>query len=153
MSSIKINGIDRDTTALDPQMPLLWYLRDVLGFTGTKFGCGVSQCGACTVLVGTDAIRSCITKIQDVGGPVTTIEGIGASQLHPVQKAWIEGQVAQCGYCQSGQIMLAASLLAQNPNPTAEEIDGYMSANICRCGTYNEIRTAVKRAVEIAAGG
>ena len=153
MPSIKVNNVSHDLSGVDLKMPLLWYLRDQLGLTGTKFGCGVSMCGACTVLIGEDAVRSCITKLQDVGAPVTTIEGLGAAQLHPVQKAWIEHQVPQCGYCQSGQILLAASLLQQNSSPTEAQIDEFMSANLCRCGTYNEIRDAVKRAAELAAGG
>ena len=152
MASITVNNVVHDISGVDPNMPLLWYLRDVLGLNGTKFGCGVSMCGACTILIGRDAVRACITKIRDVGAPVTTIEGLGANQLHPVQRAWGEIQVPQCGYCQSGQMMLAASLLAQNATPTAPEVDEYMSAYICRCGTYNEIRDAVLRAAELANG-
>jgi isoquinoline 1-oxidoreductase alpha subunit len=147
VAKIKINGVDHDITGVDPKMPLLWYLRDVVGLTGTKFGCGVAMCGACTVLIGEDPVRSCVTQIQDVGDKVTTIEGLGQpGNLHKVQQAWVDEQVPQCGYCQSGQICLAVGLLAQNPSPSDEDIDGYMSANLCRCGAYNEIRAAVKRA-------
>lgn len=153
MATIKINNVVHDISGVDPKTPLLWYIREQLGLTGTKFGCGLSMCGACTVLIGTDAVRSCVTKIQDVSAPVTTIEGVGATQLSPVQRAWQEIQVPQCGYCQSGQILAATSLIAQNPNPSPEQIDEFMSGNLCRCGTYNEIRAAVKRAVELSSGG
>jgi len=152
MATINVNNVSHDLAGVDPKMPLLWYLREHLGFTGTKFGCGVSQCGACTVLINGDPIRSCITKVQDVLGKVVTIEGLGAAQLSPVQKAWMEMQVPQCGYCQSGQILLATSLLKQTPNPTSEDIDSFMSQNLCRCGTYNEIRAAIVRAAELAGG-
>ena len=131
----------------DPQMPLLWALRDIAGLTGTKFGCGVAACGACTVLVEGVATRSCVTAISDVTGPVTTIEGIGSPEtLHRVQQAWIDEQVAQCGYCQSGQIMSAVALLESNPAPTDADIDDAMSGNLCRCGTYPRIRAAIRRA-------
>lgn len=153
MATITINGEPHDLTGIDPKMPLLWYLRDKVGLTGTKFGCGLSMCGACTVLIGGDPIRSCITKLQDVGGAVTTIEGLAGADLHPVQKAWVELQVPQCGYCQSGQILTTVALLAQNADPSTEDIDAFMSGNLCRCGTYNEIRAAVKRAAELTAAG
>jgi isoquinoline 1-oxidoreductase alpha subunit len=131
----------------DPQMPLLWALRDIAGLTGTKFGCGVAACGACTVLVDGVPIRSCVTAVGDVTGAVTTIEGIGSpATLHRVQQAWIDEQVAQCGYCQSGQIMSAVALLEGNPAPTDADIDEAMSGNLCRCGTYPRIRAAIRRA-------
>ena len=131
----------------DPQMPLLWALRDIAGLTGTKFGCGVAACGACTVLVDGAPVRSCVTPAGDVTGEVTTIEGIGSPEnLHTVQKAWIEEQVAQCGYCQSGQIMSAVALLQGNPAPTDAEIHDAMAGNLCRCGTYPKIKAAIKRA-------
>jgi isoquinoline 1-oxidoreductase subunit alpha len=131
----------------DPQMPLLWALRDIAGLTGTKFGCGVAACGACTVLVEGVATRSCVTAVGDVTGPVTTIEGVGSPEtLHRVQQAWIDEQVAQCGYCQSGQIMSAVALLEGNPAPTDADIDDAMSGNLCRCGTYPRIRAAIRRA-------
>ncbi len=130
-----------------PDMPLLWVLRDELGLAGTKFGCGVAACGACTVHVGGQAVRSCVTPVADVDGPVTTIKGIGTPQaLSIIQQAWIENQVAQCGYCQSGQIMQAAALLAENPAPTDDDIDAAMEGNLCRCGTYPRIRAAIHAA-------
>ncbi len=130
-----------------PDMPLLWVLRDELGLTGTKFGCGVAACGACTVHVGGRAVRSCVTAVADVDGPVTTIEGIGAPQaLSVIQQVWIDNQVAQCGYCQSGQIMQAVALLAENPAPTDSDIDAAMGGNLCRCGTYPRIRAAIHAA-------
>ena len=130
-------------------MPLLWVLRDELGITGPKYGCGIAQCGACTVLVNGSAVRSCQLSIGDLNGEVTTIEGLGTPDLlHAVQKAWIDHQVAQCGYCQSGQIVHAASLLATNPDPSDEQIDAVMSGNLCRCGTYPRIRAAVKTAAK-----
>ncbi len=153
MAKITVNKVVHDLAGVDMKMPLLWYLREQLGFTGTKFGCGVSMCGACTVLIDQDPTRSCVTKLEDVGGAVTTIEGLGAETLHPVQQAWIEKQVPQCGYCQAGQMLLACGLLTENPAPSADEVDTYMSENLCRCGTYNEIRAAVLRAAEIASGG
>ena len=133
---------------IDEDMPLLWVLRDELGITGPKFGCGIAQCGACTVHVDGQAIRSCVTRATQVEGrEITTIEGLGTPDaLHAVQAAWIEEQVAQCGYCQSGQIMAAASFLETNYDPTDEQIDQAMSANLCRCGTYPRIRKAVKSA-------
>ena len=134
----------------DPQMPLLWALRDIAGLKGTKFGCGVASCGACTVHVDGQPVRSCQTMVGDVTGEVTTIEGIGSlEKLHRVQQAWIDAQVPQCGYCQSGQIMSAVALLAEKPNPTDAEIDEAMSGNLCRCGTYPRIRAAIRRAAII----
>jgi len=136
----------------DPSTPLLWLLRDSLGLTGTKFGCGMALCGACTVHLDGKAIRSCVSPLARVAGKrVTTIEGLSANLSHPLQRAWIEVDVPQCGYCQSGQIMSAAVLLAQNAKPTDKDIDEAMSGNICRCGTYTRIRKAIHRAAEIAA--
>jgi isoquinoline 1-oxidoreductase subunit alpha len=132
---------------VEDDMPLLWVLRDELGITGPKYGCGIAVCGACTVHVNGMPIRSCSIRVGDVSGNVTTIEGLASSgALHPVQAAWIEHQVAQCGYCQSGQIMAAASLLNRKRDPTDEDIDRAMSANLCRCGTYQRIRAAIKTA-------
>ena len=132
---------------IDPTMPLLWVLRDVLNLTGTKFGCGMGLCGACTVQLDGEAVRSCVTPAGSVGRKkITTIEGLAAEGLHPVQQAWIAEQVPQCGYCQPGQIMQAASLLARNPHPTRDQIDAGMTGNICRCATYQRIRRAVERA-------
>ena len=143
---INVNGTLHDISE-DPEMPLLWALRDVLGLTGTKYGCGVAMCGACTVHIDGEAFRSCAIAIRDVTGEVRTIEALGTRDApHPVQAAWTEHQVAQCGYCQSGQIMQAAALLAVTPDPTDTEIDDAMSGNICRCGTYPRIRAAVKEA-------
>lgn len=131
----------------DPQIPLLWALRDIGKLKGTKFGCGIAACGACTVLIDGVAVRSCITPLGDVTGAVTTIEGVGTPEvLDRVQRAWIDEQVAQCGYCQSGQIMSAVALLAANPQPSDADIDEAMSGNLCRCGTYPRIRAAIKRA-------
>lgn len=145
---ITVNGRAHDIDAM-PDMPLLWVLRDELNITGPKYGCGVSQCGACTVHVNGEAVRSCQVLIGDLDGEVTTIEGLGTPEaLHPVQEAWVEHQVAQCGYCQSGQIMQAAELLELNSNPTDEDIDFAMSGNLCRCGTYPRIRAAVKTAAK-----
>ena len=143
---LTINGdtIDLD---VDPAMPLLWALRDVAGLKGTKFGCGVASCGACMVLVDGVATFSCVTAIGDVEGEIRTIEGLATDGvLHPVQQAWIDEQVPQCGYCQSGQIMAAVALLEENPQPTDDDIDTAMSGNLCRCGTYSRIRSAIKRA-------
>ena len=132
---------------VEPDMPLLWVLRDELGITGPKYGCGIAQCGACTVHVDGTAVRSCQLPVGSLTGEVQTIEGLGTpDSMHVVQEAWVEHQVAQCGYCQSGQIMQAASLLATQPNPTDEQIDTAMSGNLCRCGTYPRIRAAVKTA-------
>lgn len=145
---LTVNGKLLSTTD-DPRTPLLWVLRDTFGFTGTKFGCGIAQCGACTVMVNGEAVRSCVTPIARVAGTrVTTIEGLSNDNSHPVQKAWASEQVAQCGYCQPGQMMSAAALLAVNRNPSDAEIDGAVSGNICRCGTYVRIRRAIHRAAE-----
>ena len=136
---------------VDPSTPLLWVLREHLGLTGTKYGCGVSQCGACTVHLDGQPVRSCSTPISRAAGKeVTTIEGLSLNRNHPVQRAWLEIEVPQCGYCQSGQIMSAAALLKTNPNPADEDINRAMSGNICRCGTYPRIRRAIHRAAEIS---
>ena len=146
MISITVNGRRRDFDG-DGAMPLLWYLRDELGLTGTKFGCGIAACGACTVHLDGQAVRSCVTPLSGVAGKtVTTIEGLDAGGGHPVQQAWREHNVPQCGYCQSGQIMQAAALLAGTPRPTDDQIDQVMSGNICRCGTYMRIRAAIHAA-------
>jgi isoquinoline 1-oxidoreductase alpha subunit len=138
----------------DPDMPLLWVLRDLLGLIGTKYGCGVAQCGACTVHLNGEAIRSCVTKLgRAVGGQVTTIEGLSPNNDHPLQLAWIELSVPQCGYCQSGQLMAAAVLLRENPHPTDQDIDKAMSGNLCRCGTYPRIRQAIHRAARLQQEG
>ena len=138
---------------VDPQMPLLWVLRDTLNMTGTKFGCGMALCGACTVHINGEASRSCITPVSAVSGKkVTTIEGLSDDGSHPVQQAWIEIDVPQCGYCQCGQIMSAAALLSKKPHPSDADIDDFMSGNICRCGTYQRIRKAIHRAAEIQSG-
>jgi isoquinoline 1-oxidoreductase alpha subunit len=143
---LTVNGTDHEIDVED-DMPLLWVLRDTLGITGPKYGCGIAQCGACTVHVDGVAVRSCQLRIGDLDGDVTTIEGLGSPEaLHSVQAAWVEHQVAQCGYCQSGQIMQAASFLDLNPDPTDDQIDAAMSGNLCRCGTYPRIRAAVKTA-------
>ncbi|MGK9123988.1 (2Fe-2S)-binding protein [Olivibacter sp. SA151] len=135
---------------LDPNMPLLWALRDVVGLTGTKYGCGVAQCGACVVHLDGEAIRSCITKLSRVAGKhVTTIEGLSEKNDHPLQQAWAAVDVPQCGYCHSGQIMSAAVLLREKPNPSDEDIDNAMAGNICRCGTYLRIRKAIHIAAEL----
>ena len=140
---LTVNGIEHDAD-VPPEMPLLWVLRDVLGITGTKYGCGIAQCGACTVHVDGIAVRSCQLAIDDLDGEVTTIEGLGSpDNPHPVQAAWRDHQVAQCGYCQSGQIMQVASFLSLTPEPTDAEIDAALSGNLCRCGTYPRIRTAI----------
>ncbi|PYU04664.1 MAG: (2Fe-2S)-binding protein [Acidobacteria bacterium] len=137
---------------VSPEMPLLWVLRDVLNLTGTKFGCGMAFCGACTVHLNGDAIRSCMTPVSSVAGKrVTTIEGLSPDASHPVQRAWIEEDVPQCGYCQSGQIMSATAMLAKKSNPTDADIDEAMSGNICRCGTYQRIRKAIHRAAAMSA--
>jgi isoquinoline 1-oxidoreductase alpha subunit len=148
MIGLRINGKDV-TVDVAPDTPLLWVLRDSLGMTGTKFGCGVGQCGSCTVHVDGEAVRSCLEAVSGLAGKsITTIEGLADEGSHPVQKAWIAEQVPQCGYCQSGQIMTAAALLAKKPNPTDADIDEAMT-NLCRCGTYQRIR----RAIHVAAGG
>lgn len=144
--NLKINGKVRQVD-VDPSTPILWVLRDHLNMPGTKFGCGMAQCGACTVHLDGNAVRSCSLAVSAVGkGAITTIEGLSADATHPIQKAWLEHDVAQCGYCQSGQIMSATALLKSNPKPTDEDIDNAMSGNICRCGTYLRIKEAIKTA-------
>jgi isoquinoline 1-oxidoreductase alpha subunit len=146
--SLNVNGHAHKVDA-DPDTPLLWVIRDDIGLTGTKFGCGVAQCGACTVHLDGQPARSCVTPATAVGArKVTTIEGLQSKAAKAVQKAWIEHDVVQCGYCQSGQVMSAASLLASNANPTDADIDAAMAGNICRCGTYNRIRAAIKQAAK-----
>jgi aerobic-type carbon monoxide dehydrogenase small subunit (CoxS/CutS family) len=143
---LTVNG-KAQSVDVAPDTPLLWVLRDTLGLVGTKYGCGMAQCGACTVHLDGEATRSCITPVGQVGGKaIVTIEGLSADGSHPVQQAWVAEQVPQCGYCQSGQIMSAAALLASTPRPTDAEIDTAMSGNICRCGTYQRIRAAIHRA-------
>jgi isoquinoline 1-oxidoreductase alpha subunit len=150
MVKLQINGQER-TFDGDPSMPLLWYLRDELGLTGTKFGCGIAACGACTVHLDGEATRACQTAMSEAAGKaVVTIEGLDPQGNHPVQRAWRAAGVPQCGYCQSGQIMQAASLLRQSKSPSDDEIDAAMSGNICRCGTYQRIRTAIKQAAKEA---
>jgi isoquinoline 1-oxidoreductase alpha subunit len=150
---LKVNGKTLEVD-VEEDMPLLWVLRDELGITGPKYGCGVAMCGACTVHVDGVAVRSCSLQVGDVSGEITTIEGLGSPQtMHAVQAAWVEHQVAQCGYCQSGQIMAAASLLSVKAEPTDEDIDRVMSANLCRCGTYPRIRAAIKSAATKLGGG
>ena len=135
---------------VEPELPLLWAIRDEIGLTGTKFGCGIGQCGACTVHLDGGAVRGCLTPVSAAQGrSVTTIEGLDPAGVHALQRAWIEGSVPQCGYCQSGQLMSAASLLASNPSPSDADIDAAMSGNICRCGTYGRIRSAIHRAAEL----
>jgi isoquinoline 1-oxidoreductase alpha subunit len=142
--SLKINGKTKQVD-VDPSTPMLWVLRDHLNMPGTKFGCGMAMCGACTVHLDGTAVRSCSLPVSSVGkSAITTIEGLSETGTHPVQKAWIEHDVAQCGYCQTGQMMSAAALLKENPKPTDEEIDNAMSGNICRCGTYLRIKEAIK---------
>lgn len=149
MISLNVNGHTHEVDA-DPDMPLLWVIRDLLGLTGTKYGCGVAQCGACTVHLNGEAVRSCVTKVKRAEGQkVVTIEGLSANNNHPLQKAWAEIDVPQCGYCHSGQLMSAAVLLRENPHPTDKDIDDAMSGNICRCGTYLRIRKAIHLAAEM----
>ncbi|HWS10165.1 MAG TPA: (2Fe-2S)-binding protein, partial [Xanthobacteraceae bacterium] len=148
MATIRINGAPHDID-VDPQMPLLWAIRDIVGLTGTKFGCGIGACGACTVHMDGQAIRSCITPVSVADGhEIVTIEGLSADGHHPVQNAWRANNVPQCGYCQPGQIMQAAALLQQTPKPTDQQITDAMAGNICRCGTYGRIRAAIKSATE-----
>ncbi|OAV43896.1 (2Fe-2S)-binding protein [Lewinella sp. 4G2] len=148
--TLKVNGEDRQVDAT-PETPLLWILRDDLQLVGTKYGCGIGSCGACTVHVDGAAMRSCQTPISKVGtSAITTIEGLSEDGSHPVQRAWLEHDVPQCGYCQSGQMMSAASLLSNTPNPSDAEIDAGMSGNICRCGTYTRIHAAVKTAAKLS---
>lgn len=151
MITLKINGQSRQFDG-DPGMPLLWYLRDELQMTGTKFGCGIAQCGACTVLSNGKAIRSCVTTVKSAENlAITTIEGLSKNGEHPVQKAWKQMNVPQCGYCQSGQMLQAVSLLREKPKPTDQEIDAAMQGNICRCGTYQRIRQAIHLAAGVKA--
>jgi isoquinoline 1-oxidoreductase alpha subunit len=153
MSVLKING-QSYTMDADENMPLLWAIRDIAGLTGTKFGCGVAQCGACVVHLDGEAVRSCVTKLKRAEGKsITTIEGLSKNNDHPVQQAWQDIDVPQCGYCHSGQIMSAVVLLRENPNPTDEDIDNAMAGNICRCGTYPRIRKAIHNAAEIQRKG
>ncbi len=148
MATITVNGQAQEVAA-DPTTPLLWVLRDVLGMTGTKYGCGIAQCGACTVHLDGVPVRSCSIPLSAVGAKkVTTIEGLSPDGSHPVQQAWVELQVPQCGYCQSGQIMSAVALLESKPQPTDADIDQAMNGNICRCGTYQRVRAAIHRAAE-----
>ena len=148
MISLDVNGRRHDVD-VSPEMPLLWVLRDTLGLTGTKFGCGLGQCGACTVHVDVTATRACLTAVSTaVGKKITTIEGLSATSTHPLQVAWVAEQVPQCGYCQSGQIMSAAALLSKTPRPTDAQIDTAMTGNICRCGTYQRIKRAIRRAAQ-----
>jgi isoquinoline 1-oxidoreductase alpha subunit len=151
MIQLKVNGTNRQFDG-DPEMPLLWYLRDSLELTGTKFGCGAGLCGACTVHLDGTAVRSCQTTMKDAGGKnILTIEGLAAHGDHPVQKAWMQANVPQCGYCQSGQIMQAVALLKTKPKPNDHDIDEAMQGNICRCGTYQRIRQAIKKAAGVTA--
>ena len=147
-----LNGTSQSVDVV-PEMPLLWVLRDVVGLTGTKFGCGMALCGACTVHVDGQPVRSCSTSMKSVAGKkVTTIEGLSPNGTHPVQRAWMETDVPQCGYCQSGQVMSAVALLARSPKPTDAEIDEAMRGNLCRCGTYQSVRTAIHRAAQLQGG-
>ena len=153
MITLTINGVARDLD-VDPTTPLLWVIREQAGLIGTKYGCGMAQCGACTVLLNGAPIRTCVTPAQAaIGQQITTIEGIGSVEdgLHPVQQAWIDEQVPQCGYCQSGQIVSAVALLNDNPNPSDDDIDAVMKGNVCRCGTYPRIRRGIKRAARVMA--
>ena len=152
-NSLTVNGKAVDVQ-VDPQTPLLWVLREQLGLTGTKFACGMALCGACTVHVNGQAVRSCVTPLKAVAGKqITTIEGLSSDRSHPVQRAWLEIQVPQCGYCQPGQMMSAAALLAVNANPSDADIDDAMTGNLCRCGTYARIRKAIHAAAEMARSG
>lgn len=150
--TIAVNG-EEQTVDVPPDTPLLWVLRDELGLTGTKFGCGIAQCGACTVHVNGAPTRSCVTPISaSAGSSITTIEGLSEDGTHPVQQAWVEEDVPQCGYCQAGQIMSAAALLERNPSPSDDDINAAMAGNLCRCGTYVQIRKAIKRAANKQGG-
>jgi isoquinoline 1-oxidoreductase alpha subunit len=143
---VRVNGVDHELD-VDPEMPLLWALRDVLGLTGTKYGCGQALCGACAVHLDGEVVRSCVTPVRRAAGrSVTTIEGLSPDGSHPLQRAWVELGVPQCGYCQAGQIMTAAALLAKKPQPSEGDIDASLGGNLCRCGTYTRIRAAVKKA-------
>jgi isoquinoline 1-oxidoreductase alpha subunit len=152
--AISVNGTSRTVDA-DPGTPLLWILRDHLGLTGTKYGCGIAQCGSCTVHLDGDPVRACVTPVfRAEGREVTTVEGLSPDRSHPLQRAWIADEVPQCGYCQSGQLMAAAALLAENPSPSDDEIDRALAGVLCRCGTYNRIRRAVRRAAgDVTDGG
>jgi isoquinoline 1-oxidoreductase subunit alpha len=146
---LRVNGTDH-TLDVDPEMPLLWAVRDILGLTGTKYGCGEALCGACSIHIDGEVVRACVTPVRRAEGKaVTTIEGLSADGSHPLQKAWVELAVPQCGFCQAGQIMTAAALLAKRPKPTDREIDESMGGNICRCGTYIRIRAAIKKAAGV----
>ena len=150
MATLTINGTSHDVDVPD-DMPLLWVIRDVVGMTGTKFGCGVAQCGACTIHLDGQPTRSCVTAVSQANGKqITTVEGLSPDGSHPVQRAWVEHAVPQCGYCQSGQMMSAAALLAKSKTPSDADIDAAMSGNICRCGTYPRIKAAIKRAGELS---
>ncbi|HYO59829.1 (2Fe-2S)-binding protein [Archangium sp.] len=147
---VRINGVDKELD-VDPEMPLLWALRDVLGLTGTKYGCGQALCGACTVHLDGQVVRACVTPIRRADGhSVTTIEGLSPDGNHPLQRAWVDLGVPQCGFCQAGQLMTAAALLAKKPKPTDTEIDQSLAGNLCRCGTYTRIRAAVKKAAGLS---
>jgi isoquinoline 1-oxidoreductase alpha subunit len=151
--NLVVNGREQEVD-VSPDTPLLWVLRDSLGLTGTKYGCGQGVCGACTVHLDGQAVRSCTLPVSQVAGrEITTIEGLSASGDHPVQQAWLAENVSQCGYCQPGQIMAAAALLVENPHPTDDDIDAFMSGNLCRCGTYQRIRRAIHRAAAAGGGG
>jgi len=153
MITLNVNGQRHDIDA-DPNMPLLWAIRDIIGLTGTKYGCGAAQCGACTVHLNGEAVRSCVTKVSRAAGQqIVTIEGLSVANDHPLQLAWNELNVPQCGYCQSGQLMSAAVLLRENPNPTDQDIDDAMSGNICRCGTYQRVRAAIHKAAAMQREG
>jgi isoquinoline 1-oxidoreductase alpha subunit len=153
MITLNINNKNYEAD-VNPDMPLLWVLRDIIGLAGTKYGCGVAQCGACVVHLNGEAVRSCVTKVKRAEGQkVVTIEGLAPNNDHPLQKAWLETDVPQCGYCQSGQIMSAAVLLRENSNPTEQDIHDAMAGNLCRCGTYLRIRQAIQRAAEIQRNG
>ncbi len=153
MITLNVNGQRHDVDA-DPNMPLLWAIRDILGLTGTKYGCGAAQCGACTVHLNGEAVRACVTKVSRAAGQqIVTIEGLSVANDHPLQRAWNELNVPQCGYCQSGQLMSAAVLLRENPNPTDQDIDDAMSGNICRCGTYQRVRAAIHKAAAMQREG
>ena len=152
MATLIVNGAERRFDG-DPDMPLLWYLRDELGLTGTKFGCGIAQCGACTIHLDGTAVRACQTPVSAAeGAKITTIEGLSPDGSHPLQKAWVELGVPQCGFCQAGQLMTAAALLAKNPRPTDKDIDQSMAGNLCRCGTYCRIRAAIKKVAGVEDG-
>jgi isoquinoline 1-oxidoreductase alpha subunit len=152
--SLVVNGAPVSLDKIDPQMPLLWMLRETLRLTGTKYGCGLGQCGACTVLIDGASVRSCLIPVASAAGKsITTIEGLSRDSSHPVQRAWIAEQVAQCGYCQSGQILSAVALLARNSDPSDEDIDAAMAGNLCRCGTYQRIRRAIHQAARLSREG